>query len=394
MTPIPSPSIRRGRRARSSNNGNGTFRYDPNGKFEALAQGETATDTFTYTVTDNHGASSTKTATVTIHGENDGPTLQAAVGSEPVFGNDSLSLSATMAFSDIDLSDTHSVTFTALGTGYVGDFTATRTTDSTGGIQGSVALAYHLTKNQVGPDGFPDHQDYRVTIDDHHGGTSSQIVSIPLGQILSGAGGDGGGPPTVLPPVFTIFSPPSPFAPGHNQGQIVDNPFVLDPGGFSTDLFTQGTLNFSDPDGGHHHASVDLAHAFIFSHFVAEPGGGSHSAGAPTITPFAGTWQMDVRDDINQVSWSYTLNESAVRSMVQGEWLTMVFPVTVFEDGVGQPNRPQMCGSMCSAPTNRLLWLRPIPRSPPPPTSRPFCCRSTSPRMFRRRTSRSPKTPW
>src|SRR4029077_12889486 len=59
-------------------------------------------------------------------------------------------------------------------------------------MQGSVALAYHLTKDQVGPNGFPAQQDYLVTIDDHHGGTSSQVVSIPLQQILHGGGGGGG----------------------------------------------------------------------------------------------------------------------------------------------------------------------------------------------------------
>ncbi|MCK1711156.1 MULTISPECIES: NF038122 family metalloprotease [unclassified Bradyrhizobium] len=55
------------------NNLDGTFTYDPTGKFESLGVGETTTDTFTYTVTDNHGASSTATATVTVHGENDAP---------------------------------------------------------------------------------------------------------------------------------------------------------------------------------------------------------------------------------------------------------------------------------------------------------------------------------
>src|SRR4029079_9966436 len=65
------------------NNGNGTFSYDPNGQFESLAQGDTETDNFTYNMYDSHGASSTRTATVTVHGENDGPSLQAAIGSEP-----------------------------------------------------------------------------------------------------------------------------------------------------------------------------------------------------------------------------------------------------------------------------------------------------------------------
>jgi len=322
------------------NNGDGTFGYDPDGKFESLSQGDTATDTFTYTVTDSYGASSTKTATVTVHGENDPPTLQAPVGSEPVFGNDSLALSATMAFSDIDLSDTHTVTFTALGSGYVGDFTPTIATDSTGGVQGSVALTYHLTKQQVeAAGGFPDVQQYRVTIDDHYGGTSSQIVSIPLGEILSGVGGGGGGPPTVLPPVFTIFSPPGPFITGQNKGQITDNPFVLHqsfipPGGFvtdPTDLVTQGTLNFMDPDGGNHHVSVDLGHAFIggYTFHVPQP-----LSNAP-ISPLAGTWQVNMQEP-GQVHWTYTLNESVVRSMTSGEVESIIVPITIVEDGVGQ----------------------------------------------------------
>ncbi|MEJ5218337.1 tandem-95 repeat protein [Cognatishimia sp. D5M38] len=61
-----------------TNNGDGTFDYDPNGAFEALAVGETTTDTFKYTVRDAAGKSSTATATVTITGENDAPTAQAA----------------------------------------------------------------------------------------------------------------------------------------------------------------------------------------------------------------------------------------------------------------------------------------------------------------------------
>ncbi|MGB9365992.1 MAG: Ig-like domain-containing protein [Xanthobacteraceae bacterium] len=323
-------------------NGNGTFSYDPNGKFESLSAGETATDTFTYTVTDNHGVGSTKTATVTIQGENDAPELQAAVGSEPVFGNDSLSLSATMAFSDIDLSDTHSVTFTALGTGYVGDFTPTIATDSIGAGQGSVALTYHLTKQQVeAAGGFPDVQQYRVTIDDHHGGTSSQIVSIPLGEILNGVGGgDDGGGPTTQPPVFINTSPPNPFTAGHNLGQITDNPFTLHPsfippGGFVTDptnLFTQGILTFSDPDGGNHHATFDLSHATVAGYSV---GGVPKPVSQAPISASAGTWQVNVQEP-NHVSWIYTLNESVIRFLSQGENETILVPVTVIEDGVGQ----------------------------------------------------------
>lgn len=62
-----------------TNNGDGTFAYDPNGKFEYLAVGETATDTFTYTVDDGHGGTSTASAIVTIHGENDAPKINNKV---------------------------------------------------------------------------------------------------------------------------------------------------------------------------------------------------------------------------------------------------------------------------------------------------------------------------
>jgi len=66
------------------NNEDGTFNYDPNGKFEYLADGEKATDTFTYTVTDTKGEQVTRTATVTINGANDAPVLTGQQGEMPV----------------------------------------------------------------------------------------------------------------------------------------------------------------------------------------------------------------------------------------------------------------------------------------------------------------------
>ena len=43
----------------------------------------------------------------------------------------------------------------------------------------------------------PAEQDYRITISDRHGGTASQVLQIPLQQILNkvtGGGGGGDGP--------------------------------------------------------------------------------------------------------------------------------------------------------------------------------------------------------
>jgi VCBS repeat-containing protein len=56
-------------------NADGTFNYNPNGKFEVLKVGETATENFTYTVSDGNGGTDTATVTITINGVNDPPTL-------------------------------------------------------------------------------------------------------------------------------------------------------------------------------------------------------------------------------------------------------------------------------------------------------------------------------
>ena len=57
-----------------TNNGNGTFDYNPNGAFDSLAVGASTTDTFLYTITDGNGGTSNAAVTITITGVNDDPT--------------------------------------------------------------------------------------------------------------------------------------------------------------------------------------------------------------------------------------------------------------------------------------------------------------------------------
>jgi VCBS repeat-containing protein len=54
-----------------SDNGDGTFNYDPNGQFEDLAVGERATDSFTYTISDGYGGIDTATVTIRVIGLQD-----------------------------------------------------------------------------------------------------------------------------------------------------------------------------------------------------------------------------------------------------------------------------------------------------------------------------------
>ncbi|HEX8665617.1 MAG TPA: Ig-like domain-containing protein, partial [Beijerinckiaceae bacterium] len=94
----------------------GRISYDPAGRFEFLAAGETASETFAYAVTDSQGATGRNAVTVTVVGENDAPVAQALSGtvrawhwgSSIISGLDT-STTFTPLFSDADRSDVHRV---------------------------------------------------------------------------------------------------------------------------------------------------------------------------------------------------------------------------------------------------------------------------------------------
>lgn len=52
-----------------TDNGDGTFTYDTNGAFDALASGESALDSFTYTISDGAGGTDTGTVDIEVAGE-------------------------------------------------------------------------------------------------------------------------------------------------------------------------------------------------------------------------------------------------------------------------------------------------------------------------------------
>ncbi|PHS03310.1 MAG: hypothetical protein COA78_18310 [Blastopirellula sp.] len=54
-------------------NADGSFSYDPSGKFDELAAGQSATDSFQYTVADSNGETSTTSVEITIEGVNEAP---------------------------------------------------------------------------------------------------------------------------------------------------------------------------------------------------------------------------------------------------------------------------------------------------------------------------------
>lgn len=86
-----------------TNNGNGTFSYDPGSAFQYLAVGESATVTFDYRVFDAFGEHDDGTVTITINGANDTPSVSVANASVAV--NEGQSASNSGWWSDIDASD-------------------------------------------------------------------------------------------------------------------------------------------------------------------------------------------------------------------------------------------------------------------------------------------------
>jgi VCBS repeat-containing protein len=164
-------------------------RFNPGSDFDYLAVGESAVVTVSYSITDEHGATSSSTVQVTVTGTNDAPTIDAAgttaTGSvtelpngDPGEGIAVHEAGGTIAFDDLDLSDTHSASATAQGSGYYGTFTLDPVNQS------GDSVGWHFDVDDAEIDGLEEGevvtQTYTVTIDDGHGGTTTQDVTITI----------------------------------------------------------------------------------------------------------------------------------------------------------------------------------------------------------------------
>ena len=88
-------------------------------------------------------------------------------------------------FTDVNLTDTHTVTITPAAAGYYGTLTASVATDSTGGNTGTVNWTYTVNDSAVQflAAGQTLTQTYRVTVDDGHGGAKSQNVTVTINGV-------------------------------------------------------------------------------------------------------------------------------------------------------------------------------------------------------------------
>mgnify|MGYP003111210448 CR=1 FL=1 len=187
-------------------------------------------------------------------------------------GNSTLTAAGTLNFEDVDLTDVHSVSTTAAGSGTVGTLTATVASDTTGsGTGGSIAWTYELSGDDQESlkslaAGETAEQEFVVTVSDGKGGTDTQTVSITIE--------------------------------GANDVAVLGNA-VVDLTETDVQLTASGTLSITDVDNGE---------AFFNTQ--------SNTAGA------YGSFSIDANGN-----WSFASN-GALDDLEEGELVTDIFNVT------------------------------------------------------------------
>ncbi len=160
---------------------NWTFNAN-NAEVQKLAAGQVATQTYTLTLTDRMGATVTQDVTVTLTGTNDGPTIGSATTAGAVTEDGTTAVAGNIAFGDVDIIDTHSVSFVAQGTGYRGTFAASIDNASTGDGAGNVKWAFQADNATLQnlAQGEVLTQRYTVTVKDDNGAATTQVVTVTI----------------------------------------------------------------------------------------------------------------------------------------------------------------------------------------------------------------------
>ncbi|MHA7772358.1 VCBS domain-containing protein [Roseibium sp. M-1] len=283
----------------------GSFSYNANGQFAYLAEGEETTDTFSYTVQDASGNTDTATVTITLVGTNEGPMIGIADVSGSVteivdgaVGENVTPLSDTgsIAFTDVDLIDTHTVSVTPvsatnslLGTVPArGTLSALVSDAATGDGAGEITWSFAVEDSAIDDlaEGEVITQVYTLTVDDGQGGTASETVTVTLTG-------------TNDAPVITTVS-------GGNEGAVIEAGNLDDGTSVPGTPVVTGVLTASDVDTG---ATATWS------------GNATGTYGSFVIDPLTG-------------AWTYTLDNAGggTDALAEGEVVTETFTATVTDD--------------------------------------------------------------
>lgn len=303
---------------------NVTWTFDPAGEqFDALAVGETLILNYRITVTDNDGLTATETVSITITGTNDAPFIVAgatdAIGAVKEIddlaageGVATLTDNGTITYDDLDLSDTHTISASALtvtgstGVPFEGPGDAVVDTPI-----GNINFVHNDAKDTIGwtysvndaateflGEGELLTMTSTVTIDDGNGGTTTQVVTITVEGENDA-------------PIFTSVTA--------GPGKITE---IVDGGageGTAT-LTTTGIVDFLDLDLSDGHTLVASA-----------PSLGIGSITSIVSAPFPNSdHNGGFNGDLN--IYTYSVNDADIEFLAEGEVLTQTVTFTVTDD--------------------------------------------------------------
>ena len=211
-----------------TDNGDGTFDYDPNGAFESLGAGDSATDSFFYTVSDGDGGTDTAMVTIAVDGANDGPV--AADDSDTTEANTPIDIDVLGNDNDVD-GDTLSVS----AVGVAGNGTTAINPDGT----------IRYTPNS----GFEGTDSFTYTVSDDNGGNDSAMVTVTVSAA-----------PNQPPVVSAIMAGLGEDDTGRTVN-LLDPAFVSDPDG---DELEVESVTVSTADGRLLSSTTDLAAGLFF----------------------------------------------------------------------------------------------------------------------------------
>ncbi|WGD52022.1 VCBS domain-containing protein [Bradyrhizobium sp. CB1650] len=322
--------------AGNANNGTATWTYSvADHFFDFLADGETLVLNYVVQVDDGHGGVVSTPVTVSINGAdvniegtNDVPTIvgPSTIVTGAVTEDTAATLAAngTITFRDPDLTDTHTASFVLKSSdahanlpgysetaplGEIGTFALTAVTEHPGvSTIGSVGWSFALDDSnpvlQSLAEGQTITQVYTVTVDDHHGGTVSQDVTVTI---------------TGTNDVPTITS-----------GAAAATGKVTEDTGLT--LSIDGTLAIQDLDLIDTHTAQAVFKSSSVS--AALPGFGSSShIGTFTIDQSVTELNTDT-DNIASLGWHFTLDDSnpVLQSLAEGQSITQVYTITFTDD--------------------------------------------------------------
>jgi VCBS repeat-containing protein len=322
--------------AANGNNGTAIWTYSvPDHLFDFLGEHEKLILNYVVQVDDGHGGVvstpltlSIDGADVNVEGTNDLPTIVQdetfATGAVSEDG-ETLTADGTISFNDPDLTDTHTASFVLKsttssahlpgfsdGTSHIGTFALQPVAESPGASsRGSVGWTFTINDSdpvlQSLAQGQTITQVYTVKVDDHHGGTVTQDVTV----VITG----------------TNDAPTITSDPGAAGGAVAEDTGAT--------LTAGGTLAIQDLDLiDTHTAQVAFKSSTSSAHL---PGfvDNTTKIGTFTIDPFVSESSSDT-DNGATLGWHFSLanGNPVLQSLAEGQTITQVYTVT-FKDNHG-----------------------------------------------------------